>query len=55
MLAYLGRNHCYPGGGCPRCKGVVFLNKYIYLPKSGNLVSTLISVRKTSSDSVCTV
>jgi hypothetical protein len=28
-----GRNHCYPGGGYPRCKGVVFPNTYIYIYK----------------------
>ena len=33
MQAYLGRNHCYPGGGCPRCKGVVFPNKYTYISR----------------------
>ena len=34
METYLGRGHCYPGGGCPQCKGVVFPNKYIYRMKT---------------------
>ena len=26
-----GRSHYYPGSGCPRCKGVDFQIKYIYI------------------------
>ena len=41
-----GRSHYCPGSGCPRCKGVDFQIKYIYIYIKEAPTSNLINVNK---------